>query len=268
MINVGVVGNGYVGKATALMAKGHNVKFHDNDESKSDCSLSELAYSSDLIFICVPTPMDEDGSCCTDIVRTVAGNLRISGVGSDKVVIRSTVPMGTCNEFESNFMPEFLTEKNWEQDVINCKEWVFGVHDKKNFNKSLIEELVGGAKIHYCTTQEAELCKYVRNCFLATKVSFFNEIYEFCEKSNLDYEKVKHLTLLDERINSSHTQVPGPDGRKGFGGTCFPKDMSSLNHQMVEKEILSYIIASAISRNKNTDRPEQDWKKDKGRAVS
>jgi UDPglucose 6-dehydrogenase len=74
--------------------------------------------------------------------------------------------------------------------------------------------------------------------------------------------------LLDERINSSHTQVPGPDGKGGFGGTCFPKDMSSLSFQMMEEGMLSYLIASAISRNKNVDRTEQDWKKDKGRAVS
>jgi len=267
-MNIGIVGNGYVGKATALMAEGHNVKFHDNDKSKSDCTLSKLADFSDLIFICVPTPMDEDGSCCVNIVRMVVSNLRTLGVGSNKVVIRSTVPVGTSNEFESNFMPEFLTEKNWKQDVSNCKEWVFGVHDQKSFNKNLIDELVGDGSVHYCTTQEAELCKYVRNCFLATKVSFFNEISEFCQAQNMNYEQVKKLTLLDERINSSHTQVPGPDSKKGFGGTCFPKDMSSLDCQMAEAGVTSYVVASAISRNKKIDRPEQDWRKDKGRAVS
>jgi len=266
-MNVGVIGNGYVGNATSVMAKNHKVKVHDKDESKSDSSLKELVSSSDLIFICVPTPMRIDGSCCTDIVESVVSQLRQLRVDLNKVVIRSTVPAGTSESLNCNFMPEFLTEKNWEKDVLNCKEWVFGVHDEKDFNKDLLFELADGKTIHYCTTKEAELCKNIRNAFLATKVSFFNEVYELCDKLGVDYEQAKKLILLDSRISASHTQVPGHDGKKGFGGTCFPKDIRSLLFQMHEVNMNSYILEAAINRNEIIDRPEKEWESNKGRSV-
>ena len=115
--------------------------------------------------------------------------------------------------------------------------------------------------------EEAELTKYVRNTFLATKVSFFNEIEEFCRVHNVSYRKVRELTLYDDRIGDSHTSVPGPDGKRGFGGTCFPKDVSSLLHQILAKGMMSYIILAARNRNVDVDRQEKDWESNKGRAV-
>ena len=123
-------------------------------------------------------------------------------------------------------------------------------------------------KIHFTTTEEAELVKYVRNCFFATKVSFFNEIEEFCRQKDINYRKVRELSCRDERIGSSHTAVPGPDGKRGFGGTCFPKDMASMLYQIQEGAgVESYIIEAAVARNKQVDRSEKDWEKDRGRAI-
>ena len=99
------------------------------------------------------------------------------------------------------------------------------------------------------------------------KVSFFNEISELCSSLGIDYESVREMTCLDDRIGQSHSAVPGPDGKGGFGGTCFPKDTSSLYSQMSDAGMESYIIEAAVSRNKQVDRKEQDWKDDKGRAV-
>jgi UDP-glucose 6-dehydrogenase len=109
------------------------------------------------------------------------------------------------------------------------------------------------------------MVKMFRNCFLATKVSFCNEMYEFCQKKNIDYSNVINVAAKDDRITMSHTMVPGHDGARGFGGTCFPKDMSSLNYEM-NQVMNSYIIKSAIERNNTIDRVEQDWLLDKGRA--
>ena len=238
------------------------------DESKSDWPLDRIAMGCDLIFICVPTPMNEDGSCHLSIVDSVVSKLKSFGAETDKIILRSTVPVGTSMSMGVNFMPEFLTEKNWKQDVVDCKDWIFGLHDKDNSNINLIKQLIGENKvIHFCSTREAELCKNIRNCFLATKVSFFNEVYDFCEKLDVSYKEVKRLTLLDERINVSHTQVPGHDGKKGFGGTCFPKDIRSLLHQMNEVKMDSYILKAAIYRNENIDRPQRDWQDNKGRTV-
>ena len=77
--------------------------------------------------------------------------------------------------------------------------------------------------------REAEMSKYVRNCFLATKVSFFNEIYTICQASNINYDNMIEGVKCDHRIGDSHCQVPGSDGKYGFGGTCFPKDLNAFN---------------------------------------
>ena len=98
-------------------------------------------------------------------------------------------------------------------------------------------------------------------------MSYFNEVEEFCRGSNISYRKVRELTLYDERIGDSHTSVHGPDGKRGFGGTCFPKDVSSFLHQILDKGLVSYIINAARSRNIDVDRKQKDWENDIGRAV-
>ena len=107
----------------------------------------------------------------------------------------------------------------------------------------------------------------VKNSFLATKVAFFNEFYDFCQAKNIEYEAVIEMLVLDDRINVSHTSVPGPDGKRGFGGTCFPKDLNSFYSQLSELGIESYMAEAALARNVQVDRPEQDWNNNKGRAV-
>jgi UDPglucose 6-dehydrogenase len=108
----------------------------------------------------------------------------------------------------------------------------------------------------------------VRNCFLATKVSFFNGIEKFCGVNDVSYEFVRELVCLDERVGESHTEVPGPDGKRGFGGTCFPKDLNSLIYQMDQSNVDPMILSAANDQNNKVDRPEKDWEEDRGRAVS
>ena len=117
------------------------------------------------------------------------------------------------------------------------------------------------------SNKEAELVKYFRNCYLATKVSFCNEIYSICKKLNISYENVKDLAVEDSRITDSHTNVPGHDGKFGFGGTCFPKDVSALKSFMKDQDIKSFILEAVHKRNNEYDRVEQDWNDNKGRAV-
>jgi UDPglucose 6-dehydrogenase len=116
-------------------------------------------------------------------------------------------------------------------------------------------------------TSTAESIKYFRNCFLSTKVSFCNEFESFCKAKGVDYDIVSGYATNDPRIGSSHSSVPGHDGKRGFGGTCFPKDMASLEFQMKESGVESKIISGANDRNNNIDRKEKDWNLDKGRAV-
>jgi UDPglucose 6-dehydrogenase len=279
-MQIGIVGNGYVGNATSLL-KSDDVKVFIYDRDNEKCSplglkLREIA-CCDFIFVCVPTPMSDDGSCHINIVESVVSDLEDAGARLRDIVIRSTVPVGTARSLGVNFMPEFLTEANWENDFVENKNWIVGLDDscKENQEKfrKLFKMVKAGGKIkssvcHFCSSEEAELIKYTRNCFLATKVSFFNEIERFCEKKDLNYEAVRLLVGLDKRVGASHTAVPGPDGKRGFGGTCFPKDMGALLYQMqAEQNLESYIIEAALARNNQVDRPEQDWAADKGRAV-
>lgn len=271
-MKISIIGNGYVGKATELLFSQSNLQsqvnilVYDKDSSKSKCSFEECL-ASDLFFVCVPTPMRRCGSCDLSYVEDVMYKLTSNQVSPDKVFLRSTVPVGTCDRFAVNFFPEFLTEANWRKDIEETTDWIVGLFSPSSSLKAELPALLKG-KTHFCSSKEAELVKYTRNCFLATKVSFFNEINDFCEKHQISYETARRLVTLDSRIDDSHTLVPGPDGKRGFGGTCLPKDMHSLKFQMQFYETPSVIIDAAIKRNELVDRPERDWYQDKGRAVS
>tara|TARA_Y100000588_G_scaffold390437_1_gene495909 strand:+ start:6520 stop:7368 length:849 start_codon:yes stop_codon:yes gene_type:complete len=281
MNNIGIVGNGYVGGATGLLeGKSVNCLIYDKEPEK--CSirgleLIDLIDGCDFIFVCVPTPMNHDGSCSTLLVEMVVAELIDTGYDPERIIVKSTVPVGTCRKLGVMFMPEFLTEDNWEKDFVSQKNWILGTNERndslRNELYSVFENswrdgtLINKPEMFFSTTEEAELTKYTRNCFLATKVSFFNEVHSFCEAKDIDYEKLVQMVTLDDRINKSHTLVPGPDGKKGFGGTCFPKDMSALDHQFTKAGVSPHVIKSSIHRNNTIDRREKDWRSAKGRAV-
>ena len=284
-MTIGIVGYGYVGRATSILGcQNVGVLVHDVVEVESfsgeNClycaDISDLK-NSNLIFVCVPTPMEESGHCHTGIVESVVKDLQAK-VGDIPIVLRSTVPVGLSKSLGVNFMPEFLTEKNWMNDVREAKDWIVGTHDSSNIDfkermRTLFrlahknERIHNAPTIHFAPTGVAEMCKDMRNCFLATKVAFFNELEEFCTLKGVPYDLVKELVVLDDRITDSHTMVPGPDGKRGYGGTCFPKDMQALLAEMVDAGMTSYVVAGAIDRNTEIDRPEKDWEDDKGRAV-
>ena len=142
------------------------------------------------------------------------------------IILRSTVPVGTCDRLNCFFMPEFLTEVSYINDFINNPDWIFGMLDNNNDFIEFITELINMAfknkcikynNIHFTSNSEAEMIKMFRNCYLANKISFCNEIYQYCSKVNVNYNTVKELVVKDKRIGSSHTNVPGHDGKKGYG---------------------------------------------------
>ena len=119
--------------------------------------------------------------------------------------------------------------------------------------------------VAYCNCRlsldEAEMIKMFRNVFWGEDVC--NELEDWCRQEGINYDNVREIAFSDRRIGLSHTLVPGPDNRRGFGGTCFPKDVSSSVSCMER----SMVISAAQERNNTIDRPEQDWREDKGRAV-
>ena len=282
-MKIGIIGNGFVGKATKIL-ESERVEIMVYDIVPELCepkglTLEKLCAETDIIFISVPTPTNKDGSCHLNILNSVVNNIeKYSKLDEKLVVIRSTVPPGTSDNLNCYFMPEFLTEKNFEKDFINNKNWVFGLKGTQQddlfkekvldlINTSYLQGKIKYNNVNFLLNSEAEMVKLFRNNFLALKVSFCNEIAEFCRNKNIDYEKVRVQATDDHRIGSSHSTVPGPDGHYGYGGTCFPKDTKSLLNEMKTIDMKSYIISAMDERNDNVDRKEADWKKNKGRSV-
>ena len=270
-MKIGIIGNGFVGKATQIL-KCNDIQILVYDINPELCepigiNLLDLI-KCELLFISVPSPMNPDGSCHFQIVENVINNIRLLDPNYNSIII------GFCDNHNCSFMPEFLTEKNFKNDFINCKNWIFGIIHGNEYIKMLLTKLINFAyknkkikfnNITFVSNKEGEMIKYIRNTFLATKISYFNEIHNYCDTKNIDFNIVKQIACSDERIGLSHTNCPGHDGKKGFGGTCFPKDISSLQFDMKLNKIKSPIFDAVIYRNNNIDRIEQDWLIDKGR---
>lgn len=273
-LSIGIVGLGYVGSACSeVFSQFFNVNTFDIQKKSTENSLSDLVLNSEIIFLCLPTPMNTDGSCNFDIIDQTLNE--INQISNVSCVIKSTIPPGTTSYFQNKFKnlkfffnPEFLTEANFVNDFKNQDKIIIGSGDT---NFSIIDEVYKESfpniPIIHCSFEEAELVKYVINTFLAVKVSFANEIYSLCENLDIDYSTIKGIVSKDKRIGSSHLSVPGPDGKFGFGGSCFPKDINSLLDIFKKNQLNSYVINSAWSRNIKIDRTEKDWEQLKGRAI-
>lgn len=273
---IGVIGNGFVGHAMTLLRPAIDVQVWDIAPEKCEpagLSFDQLVKESDVIFTALPTPMSSSGECHTDIVSEMVDKIRC--IDDNKIIVsRSTTPPGTCDKLGINFMPEFLTERAWRTDFINCEQWIIGTHDDQVYD--VIDSLFKLAKkgdriVNDCvirtTPTEGEMIKYIKNCFLAVKVGFFNEMHSICEAANINFEKVRSISCDDSRLNHVASLVPGPDGLPGFGGTCLPKDINALLCHMRYIGVESHILKSVIERNETLDRPGKDWNDDKGRAV-
>ena len=271
-IKLGLVGNGFVGGAALQLGCDDNeIKMFDLDANKCiplGTTIEDVA-ACDIILVAVPTPQNPDGTCHTGILEEAINSIRAINPQAN-IVIRSTVPPGTSSGLGTHFMPEFLTEKNSSQDFVDSSLWVLGrnVNLEEFYLDTVIDNAFKAGKIKSnemvkMSPSEAEMVKYVKNCFLGLKVSFFNEVFDACSKHDCDFELVRVTATEDHRIGSSHSIVPGPDGKKGFGGHCFPKDLASWC-TWAKNPI---IVAAAVKRNNTVDRPEKDWESDKGRAV-
>lgn len=255
---VGIVGNGFVGNAIFKNFKERvTTKVFDVIKEKSVNSYEEVI-ESDYIFVCLPTPMSDDGSCNTSYVFDFFTNVPKKTKGL--FVLKSTVPVGTTDKIKSLrpdlsivHNPEFLTANNAEGDFHRCDRNVIGgtIEDAENL-KSLLYSAFGEWESVPCfivSPKQSELIKYFSNCFLALKVAYFNNVFESCSKFGVDFTEVKDAIACDSRIGKSHTQVPGPDGNMGFGGYCFPKDINALIKTMNENQIDSSILESAWNYN-------------------
>ena len=274
-MKIGIVGQGYVGTAVKeVFSKHYETNTFDLNGKCSCTDIEDLVDKSDIIFVCVPTPMKKDGSCDTSIVEGVVDEIDEVDITNKIVAIKSTIPPGTTNRLNKKcknisviFNPEFLTEANFIDDFKNQNRIIIGGERPSTTKLRQVYSLVfPNAKIVKTGSITAEMVKYFTNTFLATKVSFANEMKMICDELNIDYDKVVEYSTYDERLGKSHWAVPGPDGKLGFGGSCFPKDLNALIDLCYEKSIKANTLFGAWETNLEV-RPEQDWKELKGRAV-
>jgi len=291
-MQIGIVGQGYVGTALKEgMSQHYNVETFDiNPNLRTKNSVKDLIKSVSMTFICVPTPMKKDGSCDTSIVESVVKDIdeaqqwcldsmlnhSIQPVEKRTIIIiKSTIPPGTTNRLNKKyknvqivFNPEFLTEANFIEDFKNQDRIIIGGPRPASTKvRQLFYKAFPKAHIIKTGSMTAEMVKYMTNTFLATKVSFANEMKMICDELNIDYDKVVEYSTYDERLGKSHWSVPGPDGKLGFGGSCFPKDINALISLSKDMRLYLHTLQSVWKTNLKV-RPEKDWEELKGRAVT
>jgi len=271
MYKVGVIGNGFVGESQVFAFSSKvEVMVYDIDPLKSTHKLEDL-FTCDFVFVCVPTPMGKDGVQDLKYIHSVFKELKPGPV----YIIKSTVLPGTTNTLKSIypgldivFSPEFLTERKAKLDMLTQSRIILGGIPKLTKKvKKLFEYRFFGKNIIETDPTTAELIKYMNNSFLATKVSIMNEFKILANKIGADWNKALHGFAVDGRIGETHMDVPGPDGKLGYGGTCFPKDVNALLVFADKHDVDLNTIKGGWATNLQV-RPEKDWEADKGRAVS
>ena len=280
-MQIGIIGKGFVGSAveygfSAQTGCNATLRTYDIDPLKSTHSLEEVVNQSDVIFVSVPTPSNPDGSMHLGILESALVDINnVSKNQNAIILIRSTIIPGTTRKLQEKFNklrlvfnPEFLTERSAKFDFINQARIILGGESE---DTKIVAELYKsrfGDSIPCIETnfETAEMIKYMNNCFFATKVSFLNEMYQVAEECGVDWNTAVDGFVRDGRIGHSHLQVPGPDGKFGFGGVCFPKDVLAMISFGESKDIDMHTLTGVWNTNCDV-RPEKDWEEMAGRSV-
>ncbi len=230
-MKIGIIGLGFVGGAVAFAHNKEDLVLRDPKLGVDSASIDDIK-SCDAVYVCVPSPMLEDGHCDDSFMRSVLKELE----GYNKVIIcKSTIPPGVYSALHQHYpnivhAPEFLTAANANIDYINATWMLVGGTGK------WVDDAIAAIKYsnvkatHYHRTNitTASVFKYIANTFMATKVTLMNEFYQLSKHIDVNWNEVKEIAKNDPRLGNTHWDVPGPDGQFGYGGACFPKDVSAI----------------------------------------
>jgi UDPglucose 6-dehydrogenase len=256
MKRIGIIGRGFVGSAVEFGFSAQTgcdaiVKVYDKNSKLSLNTLTETINDSEFIFVSVPTPSNPDGSINLEILNDVLMSINDVNNSDSIILIRSTIVPGTTQKFinQSRFI---LGGEHINTDrVATLFRWRFGE----------------SVPIIQTNFETAELIKYMNNCFFATKVSFLNEMKLISDKVGSDWNTAIEGFVRDGRIGHSHLSVPGPDGKLGFGGSCFPKDIQAIITFAKNLDIELNTLKGVWDTNLSV-RPDKDWQKLKGRSIT
>ena len=268
-MKMAIIGHGFVGKAVDYGFSSSKIQKFIVDPKYGN-SIEDLANKDiDITFVCVPTPMQDDGDIDSSIVEECIHYLKhnVSGL----IVIKSTVTPVILDKFINCvsatrivYNPEFLMEKSANEDFVNPFMHIFGgeIETTKAVEKIYDDySLCKACPVYHMSIVEASLVKYGINTFLATKVVWFNQFYDIVEKFGGNYGTVIRGVTTDKRVGPSHTTVPGFDGKRGFGGACFPKDSAAF---LKLSEFSFSILNEAIRANNNL---RKEYEKDEREKV-
>ncbi len=281
MKKIGIIGRGFVGSAvefgfSAQTGCDAHVRVYDKNPTKSLHTLEETVNKSDFIFLSVPTPSNPDGSMHLGILESALQDIQLVNKRKNNIIlIRSTVTPGTtaklCKKFKKLnivFNPEFLTERSAKFDFINQSRFILGGRKRNTARVAELYKWRFGDSVPCIESnfETAEMVKYMNNCFFATKVSFMNEMKQVADQTNVDWDLAVEGFVRDGRVGHSHLAVPGPDGRFGFGGSCFPKDVQAMIDFGSQLDLSMNTLKGVWETNLEV-RPERDWEKLEGRAI-
>tara|TARA_B100000287_G_scaffold367428_1_gene363182 strand:- start:220 stop:1029 length:810 start_codon:yes stop_codon:yes gene_type:complete len=254
-MKIAIVGMGFVGSAVAY-GFNHPYVVQQHIDPKFGTNTTEIHEDTDVIFVCVPTPMDD-----FNIVRNVMEEL-LSSSSEATIILKSTVPPSIVEEFlhpSVVYNPEFLTEKSAQEQFINPSFHILGGDELTEVVEDLYltYSLCNPAPFFHMSMAEASLVKYTINSFLATKVTFFNQMYDLCAQFGANPSVVFNAVGQDSRIGHGHTKVPGFDNKRGFGGACFPKDTKAITN-IAGEGVLSVIEEVIRVNNEYRSQYERD----------
>lgn len=292
----GIAGSGWVGTACyEAFHKLDNWEAKAYDSNPDGCRLNQILGSNanfvsfeelakcDIVFIALPTPFKQStGECDTSIVEKCVAQLR--NLNKDNlIVIKSTVPPGTTKKLHFSygnvwFNPEFLTEANAYNDFVNLEYQIIGA----NLDNEQLQEdhpllqlyrdcykqgIMQCKELNVMTSTSAEMVKYVKNCYLAVRLSYFNEIFQVCEKMDVNYDLVKHYVGLDPRIGNYYNTIDN-ESHRFYGKACLPKDINAFIHLSKKLGINPNVIEGSWKTNlERSEGFERDWEAMNGRAI-
>jgi UDPglucose 6-dehydrogenase len=244
MSKIIIQGAGTVGQATELFLKHYNpsIEIVFNDPHKDKNATDDDWSTADYVVICVNTDLDESLALPENNTANVdeAINHALSKGFKKTFVLRSTIGIGAVKALVEQLgqhlvvWPEYIKESTWEADAVSPVNVVIG--------GEAAEEFANGFSAYQGTVMitdpiEAMIAKLSTNTFLAMKVTFANQLEMLCNANDASYDVVKTLLANEGRLGSTHWDVPGPDGQKGFAGKCFPKDVKTFEADIIKSKI-------------------------------
>ena len=256
-MKVGVIGKGFVGTAIyeGLGQIDNDMSFHD---PKHGTRLEDIRHT-EIVFICVPTDMNEDGTCDTSIVEQVLTDLYVDIGYGGVVAIKSTVIPGTTESLQSQFpflnivcVPEFLRERSATSDFV-LEHDVLIIGSEKNEHTKVVRDAHGNIPktMRVMAPIEAELAKYFNNVYNAARITFANGFYEVCDNLGADYQKI--YDAMVQRSNIDGHYLRASRSMRGFGGYCLPKDTAAFAAMVNDMELAPSIFSSIVEDNKLYD---------------